>query len=609
MKKIYLSMILLCSLGLSSCYDMDKYPLGELSTIDAFSNISEVTKYLNQFYESTITVSNENIANSIIKVQSTNVGVASGIAFGDLNSDNMHSNVIDTRLAGETALSSAVQMEEYKHIRSLNFLINNLDNCKETGAEKDQCVGEAYFFRAYYYYRLLSDYGGVTWLTKVLDPVQEEMERPRNSRLEIADSILADLDIAIEMLNVQSNSSTMRVHKDVARALKSEVALFEGTWEKYHREKNTPFYDKEVTDEKIRFYLQQAAEAAKAVIDRGVWNISMGDPNTAYRDLFITLDLSNNPEILWWKKYDAASNIGHSVTRYLNKGGGTCGASASLVDDYLTKDGKPFVGSVRDKAKIVYGEELSPELRDPRLSQTICMPGQELRPNGEFIFEYPPLDEESRNQNTTGYSILKYVEFNTSYIPTIDGEGKSQAPAIQFRYADILLNYAEALAELDGAANANEIREALSPLRKRVGMPDIDFDREFNDSPDYPFNKLDKYVQAVRRERRVEKALEGTRLQDILRWAAADILIVGKTPKGALFKGSTLENAYDDKLVEGENLFLTGASSDTHRYIIPFNNEHYPNGWQFNLERDYLLPIQPRMLSLTNNQWIQNPGW
>ena len=64
-----------------------------------------------------------------------------------------------------------------------------------------------------------------------------------------------------------------------------------------------------------------------------------------------------------------------------------------------------------------------------------------------------PLNEESRNQNTTGYSILKYVEYNTTYIPTIDGEGKSQAPAIQFRYADILLNYAEALAELDGAAN------------------------------------------------------------------------------------------------------------------------------------------------------------
>lgn len=137
----------------------------------------------------------------------------------------------------------------------------------------------------------------------------------------------------------------------------------------------------------------------------------------------------------------------------------------------MTKEGKPFVGSERDKAKVIYGDELSPDLRDPRLSQTICMPGQDLRPNGEFVFKLPPLNEESRNQNTTGYSILKYVEYNTTYIPTIDGEGKSQAPAIQFRYADILLNYAEALAELDGAANASKIKEALRPLRERVGMP------------------------------------------------------------------------------------------------------------------------------------------
>ena len=88
---------------------------------------------------------------------------------------------------------------------------------------------------------------------------------------------------------------------------------------------------------------------------------------------------------------------------------------------------------------------------------------------------------------------------------------------------------------------------------------------------------MDKYIQAVRRGRRIEKALEGSRLQDILRWAAADILIIGKTPTGALFKGSSLETAYGESLQEGENLFLTGTPSDSKRYIIPFNNKHYPN--------------------------------
>lgn len=77
------------------------------------------------------------------------------------------------------------------------------------------------------------------------------------------------------------------------------------------------------------------------------------------------------------------------------------------------------------------------------------------------------------------------------------------------------MNYAEALAELDGANNASEIQKALHPLRVRVNMPDVDFDREYNTDADYPFHNLDKYIQAMRRERRVEKALENCRLTDL----------------------------------------------------------------------------------------------
>lgn len=622
MKKIYL-LFGLVGLLMTGCYDLDKLPQGELSSATAFGTTAEIKLYLNQFYQGTVYVAGSTtstVSNTAIKSQSTNVGNASGIAFTDLNSDNMLGNVIDTRLAGETALSNASQLSDYKLIRNVNFLIKNLGNCTETGKEFDQCMGEAYFFRASYYYHLLINYGGVTWMEDLLDPEQGQMQLPRNTRTEIADHILADLDIAIEKLNSQTTNSGMRVHKDVARALKSEVALFAGTWEKYHRQKGTNFYDKTLTnaDEKIKSYLEQAAEAAKEVMDEGVWQITTGNPETVYRDLFITLDLSSNKEVLWWKKYDAASNIGHSVTRFLNQGGGQCGASASLVDDYLTIEGRPFTSEQRENAKKIYGKEF--EERDPRLKQTICIPGQELRPNEAYVFTLPPLNGNSYHQNTTGYSILKYVEFNTTYEPTIDGEGKSQAPAIQVRYADILLNYAEALAELNGAANESKIKAALKPLRDRVGMPEVDFDREYNTEADYPFRNLDKYIQAVRRERRVEKAIEGCRLTDILRWAAADVLIKGITPTGALFTGSNLENNdfyYSDSgtyeliydQASGNNLYLTGNPGDSKRYIVPFNNANYPQGWQFNLERDYLLPIQERMLSLTGYQWEQNPGW
>lgn len=604
MKRLHILMSLFLALGLTSCFDLDKMPEGVLSTTNAFTSPGEIRNYLDQFYETGV------------RKHDFNVGTSVGIVGKDMQSDNMSSNVIDTRLAGETALSNAAKLTNYTYIRNVNFLIKNMGNCIEKGAEYNQCVGEAYYFRAWYYYQLFVDYGPLTWVSEPLDPSQEKMELPRDNRTVIADSILSDLDKAIANLGVQNNSATMRVHKDVARALKSEVALFEGTWEKYHKAKGDDFYDKTVTDEKIKSYLEQAAKAAKDVMDRNIWRISNnGHPETDYRDLFIVTDLSSNSEVLWFKMYDG-DNVGNSVTRYLNKGGGQTGPTLSLVDDYLTRDGKPFEGIAREDAQKIYGDELNPDLRDPRLSQTVCMPGQALRPNGKYVYVVPPLNGDSYNMNTTGYSLLKHVEFNTPREAALDTENKGATPAIQVRYADVLLNYAEALVELDGAANEAAIKAALQPLRDRAGMVGVDFDREYNTATDYPFRHLDKYTQAVRRERRIEKACEGRRFEDIQRWAVADILIKGQNPKGALFVGSNLEHheayekpglVYDQ--ASGNNLYLTGSPGDARRYILPQNPKGYADGWKFDLGRDYLLPIQTRMLSLTGNKWEQNPGW
>ena len=240
------------------------------------------------------------------------------------------------------------------------------------------------------------------------------------------------------------------------------------------------------------------------------------------------------------------------------------------------------------------------------------MPGQQLRPDmGPYVV--PPLTGSSYNKNETGYSLLKHIQID--YTGSLDAEYRGATPGIQYRYADILLNYAEALAELDGAANASKIIEVLKPLRDRVGMPAMDFDREYNTSADYPFHSLDKYIQAVRRERRVEQAAEGKRFTDILRWAAADELIVGKHAEGALFTGSNLEHhaQYGNDLkydqASDNNLYLTGKAGDAVRYILPVDPKTTGSGWGFNVNRDYLLPIQPRMLQLTNGEWKQNPGW
>lgn len=599
MKKIYLTGLFI-ALALGACNNLDKEPEGVLSTTNPFTGIGEIQSYIDLFYQSGL------------RTQGFRVGGAQGIAGLDIRSDNMSANSPDSRLAGTSALSDATKLSNYTNIRNVNFFILNKENSLDKGATYQQLVGEAYYFRAWYYYELLVNYGPVTWLEKTLDPVQEQMVLPRDSRTYVTDKIIADLDTAASYLSTQNSNATMRIHRDVALALKSEVALFEGTWEKYHKAKNDKFYDQTITESKITQYLQTAASAAKEIIDRGVWSIYKGSgPLTSYRDIFKTADLTSNPEIFWYKRYDG-SNVGNSVTRYLNKGGGAAGVTRSLVDDYLTIDGRPFVGAERDEAKKTYGDELLPTVRDPRLSQTICLPGQDLRPNGGYVFTVPPLNADSYFQNTTGYSLLKHVEFDIADPSAVDTDGKGSTPAIQFRYADILLNYAEALAELDGQANATLIIEAIHPLRDRVGLPDVDFDREYNTESDYPFRNLDKYIQAVRRERRIEKACEGRRFDDILRWAAADVLIVNQQPQGALYIGSNLESSYSNLTYDkdsGNNLFLTGKPGDANRYVLPINPAVLPNGYQFKLDRDYLLPIQPRMLSLTENAWEQNPGW
>ena len=194
----------------------------------------------------------------------------------------------------------------------------------------------------------------------------------------------------------------------------------------------------------------------------------------------------------------------------------------------------------------------------------------------------------------------KFLEYNDSR--AVSDDNNSQCPAIAFRYAEVLLNYAEAMAELGG--DPALIANALNPLRLRANMPPVNFTNELNTDPSYPFRNLNEVLQAVRRERRVELAAEGFRLDDIMRWAAAGILINGKRPLGALYIGSDMAANYPASYQPQ----LTGNTGDARRYLDPLKSV-VPNGYGFNLNRDYLLPIQQRMLQLTANKWIQNPGW
>lgn len=599
---------------LVGCQSLDLNPEGQLTTANPLSTVPELQKYMNQFYEGTF------------PGQPGGLG-GDGIAFNDKYSDNMIVSVPPSLIDGKRSLSSADEIKEYEKVRAINFFFQNIENCTGSQADIDHFTGEAHFFRAYYYYSMLRKWGGVSWVDKVLPPNADDMRIPRETHEATADRILQDLDQAIELLRIRNNSGSMRIHKDVALAFKSRVALYEGTWQKYHKQKNTPFFTQGITDDKINNYLKQAKEAAGEVIKGGRWSIHQaGNPLEDYQRMFITYDLSNNSEVMFWKKYDitAVPAVGHSVTRFTNAGGGNVGLSLSLIDDYLTRDGRIFTGSERDNAQKKYGAELHPDLRDPRLSQTVAMPGTRLKPTYSSDIYMPSFCPIIVNvtpsvswPNTSGYSLLKYIEIDCVE-ETIAGEHKSQAPAILFRYAEVLLNYAEALAELEGTAARGEIATILQPLRDRVDMPGIDFTREYRNESTYPFSKLDPTLQIVRRERRIEFAAEGMRMDDIFRWAVADELIAGQRFLGTLFTGSDMEEAnvegryYGGHLIydqaSNNNLYLTGKPGDTKRYLDPYKDV-CPTGLGFNIGRDYLYPITQDQIALTGKEWAQNPGW
>jgi len=603
----YIFIVFLSAILLEACNKdfLSRPPQDAIGVEGSLSSTREMRLYMNQFYQSSF------------EGQPGVVGGA-GIAFDDAFSDNMIFANVDTRLNGQLSISNASALAQYKDIRSVNFFLENSAGATGTPAELNQYTGEAYFFRAKYYFDLLQKYGGVTWVNKVLPDDSTLMQVPRDSRTLITDSILADLNKAADLLPAQKNSASMRLHKDVALAMISRVALYEGTWEKYHKQQNDPFYTANITETKINDYFTQAVDAAQKIIQSGTWHIySTGQPNSDYSDMFIAADLSTNSEVMFWKKYDASQGIGNSIGKYVSTGGADMGITQSLVDDYLTKDGKPFTGQLRDQAQKTYGAELQPALRDPRLSQTVGKPGDPLQP-GVAAPAFPPINQSGFNKNVTGFPLHKFLQYDDA--SGVFDDYKSNTPAIYFRYGEVLLNYAEAQAEL--GADPALIAAAINPLRQRVGMPDVDFDREYNTDPGYGFKGLSKVIQCVRRERRVELACEGFRLNDILRWASADELIVSKLPLGALFTGSNMaqENVpggffsanllYYDTAPTGKsiNFYLSGTPQDKKRYIDPYK-ALLPTGYGFRVNRDYLLPIQQRMIQLTGNKWTQNPGW
>jgi starch-binding outer membrane protein, SusD/RagB family len=233
--------------------------------------------------------------------------------------------------------------------------------------------------------------------------------------------------------------------------------------------------------------------------------------------------------------------------------------------------------------------------RDPRLKQTIFTPGFPLQISGAdtTFFVRPAVDLPAHAVCPTGYQIDKTLSFDPIHHASLETKGVGYTGWIVFRYAEVLLNFAEAKAEL-GTLTQADIDKSINLLRDRVGMPNLVI-ASIEDDPNWLFSDLSPVINEIRRERRVELIAEGFRWNDLARWAACDETITGKRPLGGMF------NDIDYPDLSASDFSLTDG------YFDPLKTR-LPNGYGFDLGRDYLDPISTEELTLNTNL-VQNPGW
>ncbi len=577
MKRINYILIIFSTLILfNACDDfLEKYPLDEVSSADFFKQPSDMEVYLNQFYTDTI------------------FPIYYGPILGnhyrgggdDHNSDNQILGTrVDDRLMGSRTVTYESRTRwDFKYVRRINYFFDNYRKCTSDFDKYKQYVGEAYFFRALIYYQLLQTFGDLPLVTKTLNTDSPELYDPRAPRNEVVDRIILDLDSAAILLPDKKTDGASRINKWIALLIQSRVALYEGTWEKYHA--NDDFKAANPDPEK---YLRKVIEATTQIMNSGLYDIyTTGDTSSDYYDLFRQRDYSDNVEVFFWKKFSTAlgvnSNKNYQLEFPFNKS-----ITKELADSYLCSDGKPIsVSSLFEGHETLLDEMKN---RDPRFTQTIFTPDMPwmIDESGTLYWKdvYDNINTATKYFAPTGYVQRKGYDPQMEY----HSPNYEETPSIHYRYAEVLLNYAEAKAEL-GEITQEDIDKSIKKLRDRVGMPNLILGNIEVD-PNWDFPSLSPIINEIRRERRVELATEGFRWDDIARWAAADELIIGKRPKG--LKGDQFQ---------GEDLYPV----DEKGFLDPFKTS-LPNGYGFKINRDYLNPI-PEAEIVLNQNLKQNPGW
>lgn len=542
------------------------------------------------------------------------------------------------------------------HLRDCNRLLYySLENIKNgvlgDTKEVQQYLGEIYFFRAYIYFEYLRKFGDFPIITTELNAddyaanVEANRRQPRN---EVARFILKDLDEAITRMLPKNDALTShRLNKECAYLFKSRVALYEASWETYHkgtaRVPGGPGWPGGTfsgnLDTDINFFLTEAMAAAKVVADA----VTITDKIEDYMNMFNQYDLSSNKEVLLWRMYSADAKVNsltegnyHSIyigkkdstyfeNKYGIKGEGCVGAGGgytrSLVETFLTTNGLPIYAAGNDEYEGDESIENVMANRDKRLVESTFKPGdmvwrgKNLDQDGRMIYANLLQAHQNLGRTATGYLVRK--GWRDSNVAPADN---SPLAYMIFRASEAYLNYMEADYMKNKSLDANSTKY-WKALRKRAGVSEdfqktidhTDLSKENDLAVWSGSSKVDETLYNIRRERRCEFIAEGMRKDDLLRWRSLDKM-KNYYVEGFNWEEYQKQPYYAAQIKEGLKI------DDTNKYLRP----HYTNkliqennGYNFE-EANYLTPISYDIFRLSTpvkggdpstSVVYQNPGW
>jgi starch-binding outer membrane protein, SusD/RagB family len=552
----YLSFfVLLVAISTGCKKNLDLNPLDKISDASYWKTPDDFKLFTNDFYNGLQGAHNYTDNNS-------------DIAFG--SGTDAAANVDNRSKSNGSYLPQAnapLWDKSYKYIRATNYLLQKAEE-STLGAGIDRWKGEALFFRAYNYWNLVKNYGGVPKLEKVLDVTSPELYTAKSSQSDIIDFIISDLDNAISKLPLQSQltgDELGRVTQGAALALKARAALYQGTWAKYHGQGDAAKY------------LTLAIDASEKMIASGEYALYTDKGADSYKYLFI-LQGDDSKEVILAKRY-YANRATHNWTRELWFN--FMVPTKNLADQYLAKDGLPITKSPLFKG---YGTLTSEfQDRDPRMSMTFIEPGSSIFfEGGIWQPTFPGFN--GSNATRTGYMLRKFLD------ETIDAaQFRGEYDFKEFRYAEVLLILAEALYEKNGSISDGDLDRTINLIRDRAVMPHLT-------NALVNANGLNMQDE-IRRERTVELAFEGFRREDLRRWKTAET-IMPQALKGVKFVGTEYQTKYPDLQI-GVDIQV-----DANGFIIA-----EPASARSFQPKHYLDPIPLQQVQLSHGTLEQNPGW